>query len=471
MRFITEKRITIFIVSIALFMDVLDSNVINTAIPSMSRSLHVNPIDLKIALISYLLSLAVFIPTSGWTADKYGTKHAFIAAMGLFTVSSFWCGYSSTLTELVIARCFQGMGGAFMLSLGRLIIARTFKQQALVEAMNSVIIVVSVAVMLGPYIGGVITDHLSWPWIFWINIPVGICAMILAGYGLKDGSQRHVRPFDKIGFILFGGGLAIFCFALSQLSDTRANLRAELMAALLGVMMIVAYFIYAAKVQHPIINTALFRIRTFKISVIGNLCSRFGFGGVPFLLPLLLQIGFGYSAELSGLLLVPIAVGIITAKLIALRLMRRLGYKYFLIANTTFVALSLWTFQFIGIHTPLHLIACMTYIFGLGTAMQFTALNSLAYADLHEDELSSATSITSTIQQLAQSFGVAVAAILLRLFSLHLLTPLKLTPDIFHHAFFTLGVMTLMAGALFLCLRKEDGRQMLVSQPQQAANS
>src|SRR3990167_2292002 len=193
------KTMTKFIVSFALFMDVLDSNIVNTAVPVMSQSFHVNPIDLKIALISYLLNLAIFIPMSGWTADKYGTKNIFIAAIGLFTASSFFCGYAHTLLILIIARSIQGMGGASMISLGRLIIARTFKRHELVEAMNTVIIVVSIAVMIGPFVGGVIVDYLSWPWIFWVNIPAGIFTMLLASYGLKESFVRNPRPFDLLG--------------------------------------------------------------------------------------------------------------------------------------------------------------------------------------------------------------------------------------------------------------------------------
>lgn len=464
-----ERKLTIFIVSLALFMDVLDSNIINTAIPSMSHSLNVNPVDLKIALISYLLSLAVFIPTSGWVADRYGTKYVFLAAIFLFTISSFFCGYAHTLTELVIARLFQGVGGAFMLSLGRLIIARTFKQHELIDAMNIVVIVISVAIMVGPYIGGVITDRWSWPWIFWVNIPAGLITFLLAAYCLRDGTIRHYRPFDKLGFVLFGGGLALTCFALSEMSDSQATLHRELMTAGMGVMMIFAFYLHAMRIPYPIINTSLFRIRTFRISVIGNLTSRLGFGGIPFLIPLLLQICFGYSAELSGLLIVPIAFGIIIAKLVSIHLMRRFGYQLFLITNTLLVALILYLFQLITQHTSVFFIAGMTFLFGVGTSMQYTALNSLAFADLHEDELSASTSITSTTQQLAQSFGVAAGAILLRVFSSWQGAPLQLSTAVFHQVFAALSLLTCLAAFVFFAMKRDDGAKMLVKPPNQQA--
>lgn len=455
------KRITVFTVSLALFMDVLDSNIINTAVPAMSRDFGVNPIDLKIALISYFVSLAIFIPMSGWAADKYGAKSVFICAIGLFTVSSFWCGYAHTLPELVAARCIQGIGGAFMLSLGRLIIARTFKRHELVEAMNAVIIVVSVAVMLGPLVGGVITDHFSWPWIFWVNIPAGIIGMLLAAYGLKDTAPRKVRPFDLLGFLLFGSGLALLCFSLSSLSESGMNLHAALWMMLTSVSLFIAYVIHAKRERHPVVKITLLRIRTFRISVLGNLLSRLGFGGMPFLLPLLQQVGLHFSAQLSGLLVAPIAFGIIFAKVIALRLLRRVGYKRFLLANTLLVGCVLWMFQLITTHTSIYTIASLAFLFGTVTAAQYTGMNSLAFADIHEDELSASTTITSTVQILAQSFGVAVGAILLRFFSSTLDSTTALTPTIFHHTFFVMGIMTLVSALLFMRLNNEDGKQML----------
>ena len=459
---LSTKRITMFTVSLALFMDVLDSNIINTAIPVMAKHFKVNPIDLKIALISYILSLAIFIPISGWAADRYGAKRVFIGALALFTMSSFWCGYSNTLLDLVCARSIQGMGGAFMISLGRLIIARAYERHQLVEAMNAVIMVVSLAVMLGPFIGGVITEHLSWPWIFWVNVPAGLFAIVLAAYGLKDTAPRKKRPFDWVGFILFGGSLALFCYSLSELSVSNENLHRTLLLLFLATIMFIACLIHAKKHPHPIISMALFRFRTFRISVFGNLFARLGFGGMPFMLPLLQQIGLGFSAQLSGLLLVPIAFGIIFSKLFAFRILRRLGYKHFLVLNTLCVAVVLLVFQIIHMATSVYVIACLTFIFGVFTAAQYTGMNSLAFAEISSDDLSASTSITSTVQVLAQTLGVAISAILLRYFASHLKEPLLLTTTVFHQAFFSMSILTCLAVFIFIGLKREDGQQMLV---------
>ena len=458
---LSYKTMTKFIVSFALFIDVVDSNVVNTAVPVMSQSFHVNPIDLKIALISYLLNLAIFIPISGWTADKYGTKNIFISAIGLFTVSSFFCGHAHTLTQLVIARCVQGVGGAFMISLGRLTIARTFKKHELVEAMNTVIIVVSCGVMLGPFVGGVIVDHLSWPWIFWVNLPAGVFAILIAQIYLKETAPKHVRPFDFIGFILLSVSLSMLVFSLAELSESHIDDRVVLLQILLALSIFITYVFYSKNKLHPVVKLSLMSIPTFRISILGNLLGRLGFGGIPFLLPLLQQLGLGLSAQLSGLLLAPIAFGVIMSKLFALKILRKMGYRRYLLANTFFVGMALWLFTLVNLHTDVLFIALLTFTFGVAISAQYTGMNSLAYAEMQEENLSASTSIASTVQVLSQSFGVAVAAILLRLYSAHIHHAFLLTPDIFHLAFFTLGALTFLSSMIFLQLKPEDGAQML----------
>lgn len=459
----TVSRVIItFIVSIAGFMEALDATILNTAIPAISRSLQVHPVDLKIALISYLIVLAIFIPISGWLSDKFGLKRIFIFAIIFFTLSSLWCGYADSLRQLVIARSLQGLGGALMLPLGRLIILRMFPRHEVVDAMNHVIMVVSIGLMIGPLAGGFITDHFSWNWVFWINIPVGIAAACLTLVFLPPSPpHKHVRPFDFIGFFLFGGGLATLTFSLAYLSETTANQSIAYLVLCISLLLLTNYFLYSRRLAHPILNTNLFKLRTFRISIVGNLFARLSFGGVPFLLPLLLQIGLGYSAVMSGLLLTPIAFGIIVVKMISLRMLRTFGYQKTLIVNTILVAITLWAFQLVQQNTSLSAIAALTFVFGLLISMQYSGMNSLAYADMPEENLSSATSIVSTTQQLSQSFGVAAAALLLRYYAPAGNNAFLLTPAIFHHAFFTLGCMTLITTLIFLNLKPGDGHQML----------
>lgn len=454
-------RIIPIIVSLAFFMESMDSTVINTAIPAMSQSLNVNPVDLKIALISYLLSLAMFIPISGWLADKFGTKKVFITAFLIFTLSSFWCGFSHNLYELVIARFIQGLGGALNLPVGRLIILRTFGRHNLINTMSRIVTVGALGLMLGPVLGGLITHYLSWHWIFWINLPIGFIAILLASYGLTNPTLQPVPPLDKKGFILFGGALAGFTFGLSEMSESTVSLARGATIILLAVILFILYVWHSRRQPNPIVKTDLLKLRTFKISVLGNLLSRLGFGGVPFLLPLLLQIGLGFPAQLSGLLLAPTAVGVVIVKPYLVRLLRFFGYKRLLILNTTLAAISLWTFIFVNHGTSLFIIGSLTFLYGLMISIQYSAMNTLAYSDIPAEHLSAATSIMSTLQQISQSFGVAVSALFLRYFSSLSTLNFGLTTSIFHHTFFVIGLITLLSSVIFLYLKKGDGRQMI----------
>lgn len=443
-------------------MEAVDSTVINTAIPAMSHSLMVEPVDLKVALISYLLSLAIFIPISGWLADKYGSKKIFISALIIFTLSSLWCGFAESLPMLVIARFVQGLGGALGLPVGRLIIIRTFGRKKLISKMNYVVTVGALGIMLGPVIGGFITHYFSWHWIFWVNVPVGLLGIVLAIYWLPSSKPEGVQPLDKSGFIFFGLALAGFTFGLSAFSETSVKSVVALGILIGSILLIVVYWLHSRKSAYPIVKVDLLQLRTFRISMIGNLISRLGFGGVPFLVPLLLQIGLGYSAEASGLLMAPTALGILLGKPLALPLLRIFGYKRLLIINTLLAGLSIWVFVIVNAATPIYLIGILTFLYGFMLSMQYSSMNSLGYADVAPEDLSAATSMMSTLQQLAQSFGVAISALFIRLFSLFFSDNLILTPLIFHYTFFAIGIFTILSSLIFIKLKKNDGEQMIL---------
>ncbi len=456
-----HKRLITLIISTALFMEALDSTILNTAIPAMSRSLHVNPIDLKIALISYLLSLAIFIPISGWVADKFGSKRVFMCALLVFTASSFWCGFTNNLSELIVGRMLQGVGGALAAPVGRLIILRTFERHQVISAMNAVVMVAALGALLGPLLGGIITQYSSWRWIFWINIPVGIIAYVLTMVGLKAMPPKPTPPLDKLGFLLFGVSLALFTFGLSSFSETIISNTLTLGIITSALLLFLGYIWHSRTQPHPIIKTQLLHLHTLRVSIIGNLLLRLSLGAVPFLLPLLLQIALHYSPTLSGLVLGPPALGILIAKPISLPMLRALGYKRLLILNTILVALFLGLFSFITAQTPIYYIGILTFFFGGLVSVQYTAMNSLGYADVPTEQLSAATSMISTMQQLTLSFGVAVAAILLRAFSSH---HAALSLYAFHHTFVMLGIITLCALFIFIRLKPEDGLQMISKQ-------
>ncbi len=459
------KQIIPFIISLAMFMETVDSTIINTAIPVMSRSLQVNPVDLKIALISYLLSLAVFIPISGWIADKFGIKRVFVVALAVFTASSAWCGFSHSLTELVIARTVQGLGGSLTLPVGRLILLRTFERHELVVTMSRVVMVGALGLMLGPVLGGVITHYFSWQWIFWVNIPVGILALCIAQGFIKYSAPQKTYSLDKLGFVLFGAGLGSLTFGLSALSESNIS-KEYLITILLGsVFLLTCYVLRSRHQKHPIVNTKLFKARTFRISVLGNLLSRVSFGGVLFLLPLLMQIAMGFNAQLSGILLAPTAVGVVLVKFFVIRLIRWLGFRKLLVLNTMLVGFCLWAFMIIGESTSIYTIAALTFIFGFLTSVQYSSMNSLSYAEISSDDMSAATSIVSTTQQLSQSFSVAICALLLRFYAPNL----QLSTHVFHQTFFAMGFLTFISILIFLRLKPGDGEQMIKRPESKAA--
>lgn len=452
-----KRNIILLIVSFAMFMEAVDTTIINTAIPVMAHSLNVNPIDLKLALISYLLSLAIFIPISGWIADKYGIKKVFITAICVFTLSSAWCGFTQSLGELICARVIQGLGGSLTMPVGRLIILRTFERHELIAKMSQVVMVAALGMMLGPLLGGIISYHFSWRWIFWVNIPAGILAIYLSHKRLPLMPCRQVPPLDKLGFVLFGSGLALLTFGLSILSESDIARSHTLVVLILAAILLVAYIKHSRHKKHPIIKVELLQLRTFAVAVSSNLFARLSFGGTPFLLPLLLQIGLGYSSQLSGFLLTPIALGVFLVKPMSVYILRLFGYKKLLILNTMLLSIALWSLCLINASSSIYEISLLTFIYGFLIALQYTGMNSLAYAEVSEDNMSAATSIMSTIQQLAQSFGVAAAAIIISIFTINQ----QLSIKALHQTFAMLGILTFLSGAIFLTLKKNDGEELL----------
>ncbi|KTC70261.1 multidrug efflux protein [Legionella birminghamensis] len=455
-----KKNLILLIVSFALFMEAVDTTVLNTAIPVIAKSLDVNPINLKIALISYLVSLAIFIPISGWIADKFGAKKVFVFAVVLFTASSVWCGFTNTLPELIIARIMQGVGGSLTLPVGRLIIIRTCERHELISKMNVVVMVAAIGMMLGPVLGGVISNHFSWRWIFWVNAPVGIFAFILGLFLLPSMPPKPVAALDKWGFILFGSGLALLTIGLSILSESDAAHFLVVICLPLAISLLALYAWHSYKRSHPIVKIELLRIRTFRVSILGNLFARLGFGGFPFLLPLLLQVGLGYNPQVSGLLLAPTALGVLIVKPLSVYILRCFGYKKLLILNTILVGVALGMFALIDAQTSFFAIALLTFVYGLLISLQYTGMNSLAYANIDAEEMSAATSIVSTTQQLAQSFGVAAAALLIRVSAIFSEEPM-LSVRSFHQTFIAMSLLTFASIVIFIQLKKEDGHELI----------
>jgi EmrB/QacA subfamily drug resistance transporter len=452
-----KRPIVIIIIAFVMFMDSIDTSILNTAIPSMAKSFHLNPIDLKLALISYLMSLAIFLPISGWIADRYGAKRSFMFGISLFTLSSLWCGFTDNLVHLIVGRFFQGLGGSLTTPIGRLILMRAFKKHEIVEKMSDVLLVASMGMIVGPVLGGFITSHFSYRWIFWINIPIGMLNIFLCYKFLPPDTRKQSHRLDKLGFVLFGLGLALSTFGMACITESQFNSAIIVTCLCSAALLFLLYIWHSYGKPHQIINIHLLEIRTFRIAMIGNLLYRFSFGGLPFILPMLLQVNLGFSPQLSGLLLVPLAIGAMLAKPLTVHLPHRFGYKRLLIVNSCMLGLSLSYFGFIHLATELSFIIFCTFTYGFFSSFQFSAMNSLAYANVPDEDMSSATSLMSTAQQVSQSFGVAIGAIMLHLFSHHL----SLTIQTFQSTFFLMGSLSALSATLFLMLHREDGHELI----------
>jgi EmrB/QacA subfamily drug resistance transporter len=452
------KRLLPWLVAVAFFMESLDTTILNTAVPAIAKALAVAPLSMKAVLACYTLSLAVFIPISGWMADRFGTRRVFSSAIGLFTLGSFLCGISSNIHVLVACRILQGCGGAMMVPVGRLTMVRTFAKSELIRAMSFVAIPGLIGPMLGPVAGGFIVGYFHWRVIFFINLPIGLLGLYLVYRHLPDFREEHSRPLDVIGLILFGSGIALLSYVLEVFGEH--TLSAPVMLGLLAVSAIclTGYGLRATRTELPLLRLSLFHIRTFRASVNGSFFTRLGIGGIPFLFPLLYQVGLGFTPIQSGLLMMPQALAAMSLKMTMPGILRRFGYRFVLISNTMILGLLIVLFATIGVGTPVWLIVAQVFVFGFFTSLQYTSMNTLVFANVTEEQASSASTIASTMQQMSISFGVATASLATAFFipdRFHTSAP-EMIHGI-HRAFLVLGGLTVLSAIVFRELKKEDG--------------
>jgi EmrB/QacA subfamily drug resistance transporter len=412
---------------------------------------------MKAVLSSYTLSLAVFIPISGWMADRFGTRRVFASAIGLFTFGSFLCGISSNIHLLVACRVLQGCGGAMMVPVGRLTIVRTFAKSELIRAMSFVAIPALIGPMLGPVVGGLIVRYFHWRVIFFVNLPIGLIGLCLVYLWLPDYREKS-DPLDLVGLILFGSGIGLLSYVLEVFGEHTLSMREILGLSAISLVLLAGYGFHGAKTMFPLLSLSLFRIRTFRAAVNGSFFTRLGIGGIPFLLPLLYQVGLGFTPVQSGLLMMPQAIAAMSLKMTMPAILARFGYRGVLISNTMILGSLILLFASIGVGTPVWLIVLQAAFFGFFSSLQYTSMNTLAYADVTGEQTSRASSIASTMQQLSISFGVATASLATALF----------IPDRFHasasemihgihQAFFVLGGLTILSTIIFRELTSEDG--------------
>ncbi len=460
------KRWLPWVVASALFMEQLDSTIVNTAIPSMAVSLGVAPLSLKAVVTSYILSLAVGIPISGWIADRYGTRRVFAVAVAIFTLASVLCGLSVNVPMLVAARILQGLGAAMMTPVGRLAIVRTFAKSELLVALNFVIIPALIGPLLGPTVGGLIVHWLSWREIFFVNVPIGVAALVIIYRHMPDYRGDTSRPLDLIGLVLFATGTALLSWLLEIFGEHNIDVTSAGVLLLLSMSLLAAYAWHARQAAYPLLRLSLFKVRTFRVSVVGGFITRLGIGGMPFLLPLLYQLGLGLPPWESGLLMMPIAAAAMGMKFLSAWLLRRYGFRHILIVNTVLLGLTICMFALVNPGTPLEMLVLLGLTQGLFNSLQFSSINAMAYADIEPAESSMATSIASTCQQMSLSFGLACGSLIAGWYLGNASQTAQVAvTSALHRTFLTVGSLTILSSLSFWTLLPNDGDNVSRGKP------
>jgi EmrB/QacA subfamily drug resistance transporter len=447
------------IVAVALFMETMDSTVIATSLPAIAADLGEDPIALKLALTSYLLSLAVFIPVSGWMADRFGARTVFRAAIVVFTIGSAACGFAQGLPDFIGFRILQGMGGAMMVPVGRLVILRSVPKAELISALAWLTVPALMGPVLGPPLGGFITTVFEWRWIFWINIPIGLLGFVLATRYIENFREEVVPPLDIRGFFLSGIGLSGIAFGFTTIGQGLFPTSVVLGLFAVGITGVFLYVRHARTTPNALLDLDLLKIDTFYASVVGGFLFRLGIGAAPFLLPLLFQLGFAMTALQSGLLTFATAVGAIAMKTTAAPIIRRIGFKRILVWNAALTAAFTAASALFTAATPAAVILGVLLVGGFFKSLQFTAINSIAYADIDGKAMSRATSFASVAQQLSMSAGVATGALVLEVERMGRDSHQVLASD-FPAAFLFVAALAASSALVFMRLPKTAGSSL-----------
>jgi EmrB/QacA subfamily drug resistance transporter len=442
------------IVAMAFFMEQLDSTIITTAVPDIARSLAVTPVQMSLAVAAYVLAVAVFIPVSGWFADRFGARRIFVLALAIFTVGSALCGISQSFFMLILMRILQGLGGAMMTPVGRLILLRSFPRSEIMTAMTYMTLPAIIGPIIGPLLGGLLTTYLSWRWIFYVNLPFGLVGMLLAMRFVENVRDMGVGKFDFPGFLMVGCGLGLFQFGMENVSRPIISISTIAITIAAAIVLLAGFGLYAKNASAPAVDLSLFRTRSFRVGTLaGGLC-RVGMNGVPFLLPLMLQVGFGLTPVASGSITFVGSVGAVLIRSLVAPVLRRYEFRTVLIVSAIAGSITLAGFALLGPQTPHWVIFLYVFLFGLTRAAQFMTSNTLTYSDIPDTHLSRATSLGGILQQLSVSFGISVSAVLLSIVSRH---SHVLATAQFHDVYMLTSIIPLLAIPGFMELQTQDG--------------
>lgn len=449
-------KILPWIIAVAFFMQMLDSTVLNTALPSMAVDFKTSPIQMQSVVIAYVLTVAFMIPASGWIAEKFGMKRIFLMAIILFTVSSVGCGVSTSLPIMIIGRICQGIGGALMVPVGRLIALKAYPRKQFVDVLSFITMPGLIGPLIGPTLGGVLVEYMSWHWIFFINLPVGLIGIFATWRYMPTFSQNHLpMNFDLFGFLILGIFMVSVTFGLEGMGELHFPIMLIVLLLGIGFFCLMVYVHYAKNRVGAIFPLDLYEVHNFRIGILGNIFARLGNGAMPFLIPLLLQIGLSFSPLESGLAMVPMTVGALIAKSIVTRSVHRLGFKAVLIANTMLLGIIIACFCLINQKMDYWIMLSLFFIFGIFNSVQFTAMNSVTLIDLSQIQASSGNSLFSAIQQLSLGMSIAVGTSVFDYFIGSTFHPTK--NEILHALSWTyicLGIIVFISSILFMRLKE-----------------
>lgn len=447
------------VIATALFMENMDGTILSTALPAIARSLGENPLSLKLALTAYMVSLAIFIPISGWLADRYGARRVFASAIVVFLLGSVACAFAGSLEGFVLARALQGAGGAMMVPVGRLIVVRGTPKAQLVQAMTWLSVPALTGPVAGPLVGGFIVTHFDWRWIFFVNIPIGILGIVLGLRLIPDSDPRSDRPLDRSGFVLSAVALSSLMFGSAAAERFGVANLSVIGGFVLGLSFCWLTWRHSQQSAAPLLDLELMRLQTYRVVVAGGSLFRIGVGAVPFLLPLMLQLGFGLDPLHSGMLTFIAAVGALFMKTFTTRLLRRFGFRRMLTINSVFAAMSLAAIGFFTPQTPHFIIYIVLFIGGCMRSVQFTSMNALMFADVDKARMSNATSLAAVAQQVSLSLGVTLGAAALDA-SMAYSGHGSIQASDFQIGFFAVGLVMLLATPSFFALKDDAGAEI-----------
>ncbi len=464
-----QRRVLVpLILSCSLLMQNLDSTSLITALPLIAKSLGVTPLRLHMAVTAYMLAFAAFLPLSGWVADRFGARRIFRLSMAIFTLSSIACGYAQSFEQLIFFRVGQGFGGAMMVPVARLIMVRSVPKADLVNAMVIMGLPSFIGPVMGPVLGGFIATVASWRWIFWMNVPIGLIGMFLVTKYIDDVRETNVKPFDWTGFLMLSFGLGASVFGMDAVMTRHATDPVSICLLSGGAMALGLYIFHARRSDKPILDLKLLRIPSFRISLTTGSIFRFGVGANPFLLPMMMQVGFGYTPFQSGLITCMSSIGAMFMRTIAKRVLKLFGFRNVLVWNGIITGLFLACCGLFQPDTPKIIMIAVIFMGGVFRSLQFTSLNAIAYADLEQAQMSHATSFQQMSQRLSMSVGIALAATILHVFTGN-------SPDVpvvaFSWAFFIIGAMSAVSALWFLRLKPEAGAELAGRLPANAPSA